>query len=112
MTLTRREILAALVRTFEPLPFVYAMWEGGAAAFNRTDEWSDIDVQFDVDDARVAGHGEHLRQTDDGAGPKVNNLAGLGRGSKWVGVAGVTHKLALCVAAGGQSKKGECGGQM
>lgn len=53
MTLTRREILAALVRTFEPLPFVYAMWEGGAAAWNRTDEWSDIDVQFDVDDAHA-----------------------------------------------------------
>ncbi len=30
------------------------MWEGGAASFGRVDEWSDIDVQFAVDDERVA----------------------------------------------------------
>ncbi|MBM3127222.1 MAG: nucleotidyltransferase domain-containing protein [Chloroflexi bacterium] len=51
--LTRAPILAALKTALEPLDYVYAMWEGGAAAFNRLDEWSDIDVQFDVDDARV-----------------------------------------------------------
>lgn len=53
MALTRTDIVTALVRTFEPLPFVYAMWEGGATAFDRTDEWSDIDVQVDIDDARA-----------------------------------------------------------
>ncbi len=52
--LDRTQILAALKSALEPLDYVYAMWEGGAAAFNRVDEWSDIDVQFDVDDARVA----------------------------------------------------------
>lgn len=51
--LTREPILAALRTALEPLDYVYAMWEGGAAAFNRVDAWSDIDVQFDVDDARV-----------------------------------------------------------
>ena len=52
--LTREQILAALESALEPLDYVHAMWEGGAAAFNRVDEWSDIDIQFDADDARVA----------------------------------------------------------
>jgi hypothetical protein len=30
------------------------MWEGGAAAFKRVDQWSDIDLQVDVADDRVA----------------------------------------------------------
>jgi hypothetical protein len=52
-TLTREQILAALKTALEPLDYVYAMWESGAAAFGRLDEWSDIDIQFDVDDAHV-----------------------------------------------------------
>lgn len=52
--LGREEILGALRRVLEPLPYVHAMWEGGSEAFGRTDEWSDIDVQFDVDDEKVA----------------------------------------------------------
>jgi hypothetical protein len=52
--LTREEILAALRARLEPLDYVQAMWEGGAAAFNRVDEWSDIDLQIAVDDDRVA----------------------------------------------------------
>lgn len=50
--LTRQPILAALRAALEPLPYVHAMWEGGAAAFNRVDEWSDIDLQIAVDDGR------------------------------------------------------------
>lgn len=52
-SLTRDEIIARLKAAFEPLDFVYAMWEGGAAAFGRVDCWSDIDVQVDVDDNAV-----------------------------------------------------------
>jgi hypothetical protein len=52
-SLTRATILAALHQAFEPLPYVYAMWEGGAAAFNRVDQWSDIDLQVDVADEHV-----------------------------------------------------------
>ncbi len=52
--LGREEILGELRRVLEPLPHVHAMWEGGSEAFRRTDEWSDIDVQFDVDDEKVA----------------------------------------------------------
>jgi hypothetical protein len=51
--LTRQMILSTLKDTLEPLEFVYAMWEGGSAAFDRLDEWSDIDIQFDVADDKV-----------------------------------------------------------
>jgi hypothetical protein len=50
---TRAEILAALQQALKPLDYVYAMWQGGAAAFNRVDQWSDIDLQVDVADDRV-----------------------------------------------------------
>jgi hypothetical protein len=51
--LTREKILAALKQKLEPLSYVNAMWEAGAAAFDRIDEWSDIDLQIDVEDSRV-----------------------------------------------------------
>lgn len=51
--ITREMIVGALVRTLEPQPHVHALWEGGSEAFGRTDGWSDIDVQVDVDDDRV-----------------------------------------------------------
>ncbi len=53
-SLTRAHILTALQSAIEPLPYTHAMWQGGAAAFNRVDEWSDVDLQIDVDDDRVA----------------------------------------------------------
>lgn len=49
----REAIIAALRAALEPLPYVHAMWEGGAAAFGRVDAWSDIDLQVDVDDDRA-----------------------------------------------------------
>jgi hypothetical protein len=52
-SITRNEILNSFIKTLENLDYVHAMWEGGAAAFNRLDEWSDIDLQFDVADDRV-----------------------------------------------------------
>ena len=36
------------------LPWAHALWEGGSTAFGRADEWSDVDLQVDVDDAKVA----------------------------------------------------------
>lgn len=54
-TLTRESIVRAMTADLEPLPFVQAFWESGAAAFHRIDEWSDIDLYIVVDDApRVA----------------------------------------------------------
>ncbi|MBF8284247.1 MAG: Nucleotidyltransferase protein, partial [Anaerolineales bacterium] len=43
LPITRSSILTALRAALEPLPYVHAIWEGGAAAFGRVDEWSDCD---------------------------------------------------------------------
>lgn len=50
---TRDAILGALTTALQPLAFVDAMWEGGAAAFDRLDEWSDIDLYIVAGDDRV-----------------------------------------------------------
>ena len=49
----REELLAAMKEALEPLDCVQAMWEAGAIAFDRVDEWSDIDLQVAVDDDSV-----------------------------------------------------------
>jgi hypothetical protein len=51
--LTRDAIIRTLVKALEPLDYVHAFYEGGAAAFNRIDEWSDIDLMVVVDDEKV-----------------------------------------------------------
>lgn len=51
--LDRDTIIQALVKALEPLDYVYAFWEGGAAAWNRIDEWSDIDLYLAVNDEKV-----------------------------------------------------------
>ncbi|MFO7619459.1 MAG: nucleotidyltransferase domain-containing protein [Thermoplasmata archaeon] len=51
--LTRKDVLDTLTEALEPLDYVLAFWEGGAAGFGRADEWSDIDAQAIVDDDRV-----------------------------------------------------------
>lgn len=50
---THDAIVHALATELEPLPFVDAMWEGGAAAFDRLDEWSDVDLYVVAADDRV-----------------------------------------------------------
>jgi len=52
--LDRSRILAVVRDALEPQPFVLSMWEGGAAAWGRTDAWSDIDLQLLVEDGKVA----------------------------------------------------------
>jgi len=51
--LTREVIIQALVNALKPLDYVHAFWEGGAVAFNRIDDWSDIDLYLVVDDKKV-----------------------------------------------------------
>jgi hypothetical protein len=51
--LTRQQLLDALIALLEPMPHVYALWEGGSAAFGRLDEFSDIDLQADVDEDQI-----------------------------------------------------------
>jgi hypothetical protein len=49
----RRRIVVALMKFLEPLEYVHAFYEGGAAAFGRIDEWSDLDLYAIVDDGKV-----------------------------------------------------------
>ena len=51
--LGRKTIIKSLADALEPLDYVYAFWEGGAAAFDRSDAWSDIDLYVDADDDRL-----------------------------------------------------------
>lgn len=51
--LTREVIVETLVSTLEPLDYVHAFYEGGAAAFSRIDEWSDIDLYAVADDDKI-----------------------------------------------------------
>jgi hypothetical protein len=51
--ITRETIVEILTRALEPLEFIHALWEGGAAGFGRVDEWSDLDLRADVEDEHV-----------------------------------------------------------
>jgi len=51
--LGRDAIVAAVKEALEPLPFVDALLEGGAAAWRRIDAWSDLDLNVFADDASV-----------------------------------------------------------
>lgn len=53
--LGREEIIDALTAELRPLASVHAFYEGGAAAFNRLDGWSDIDLYAIVDEGAVLG---------------------------------------------------------
>jgi hypothetical protein len=50
----RQMIIQTLVDALEPVDYVYAFYEGGAAAFNRIDEWSDMDLYLIVDEKKVS----------------------------------------------------------
>lgn len=51
--LSRETVLTTIRQALEPLDYIQAVWEGGAAAFGRVDEWSDIDLQIAADDDHV-----------------------------------------------------------
>lgn len=50
---TRDAVITTLVDALKPLEYVHAFYESGAIAFNRIDEWSDIDLYLVVDDEKV-----------------------------------------------------------
>jgi hypothetical protein len=52
--ISRSDIIQALFEAFEPLAYVLAFWEAGAAAFDRVDQWSDLDLQLVVNDNCVS----------------------------------------------------------
>jgi hypothetical protein len=43
LPITREVMLTTLRAALVPLPYVHAIWESGAAASGRVDEWSDGD---------------------------------------------------------------------
>ncbi len=47
----RERITNALSNALQPLPYVLAGWEGGSIAFDLVDEYSDIDLNFLLDEA-------------------------------------------------------------
>jgi len=49
----RSVVWRSLTYALEPVAYVHALWEAGAAAFGRVDPWSDIDAYVVVDDDRV-----------------------------------------------------------
>ena len=49
----REEIINRLIEELKPVEYINAMWEGGSEAFDRTDEWSDIDLGIDVKDKNI-----------------------------------------------------------
>ncbi|MFN2143789.1 MAG: hypothetical protein ACK2T7_00475 [Anaerolineales bacterium] len=51
--LKREPILENLTTTFKDKDYALAMYEGGAAGFDRVDQWSDLDVQVIVKDESV-----------------------------------------------------------
>jgi predicted nucleotidyltransferase len=50
---TRDAVIKTLIKALEPLSYVHAFYESGAIAFNRLDEWSDVDLYVVVDDGRA-----------------------------------------------------------
>lgn len=46
----------------EPKDYVVAMWEGGAAAFKRVDDWSDIDLYVAVQDSHVVSTAREVEE--------------------------------------------------
>lgn len=49
----RSKLVDALVNVLKPLAYVDALWEGGAASWQRVDQWSDIDMYVVCHDERV-----------------------------------------------------------
>lgn len=49
MESTRDKIVNALIKLYEPIENVYAVWENGSIAFNRIDDYSDIDLAVECE---------------------------------------------------------------
>lgn len=45
----REKIVNALVKLYEPIEEVYAVWQNGSIAFNRLDDYSDIDLAVECE---------------------------------------------------------------
>jgi hypothetical protein len=68
-SLSRDSIVHALTQALEPLPFVHAFYEGGAAAFDRIDQWSDLDFYVVADDTSIADTFRVIEETLEALSP-------------------------------------------
>jgi len=68
MKIVREDIMRALIEALAPLDYIRALWEGGAAGFDRADEWSDIDLGLIVEDGRVEDAFADVEKTLEGLG--------------------------------------------
>lgn len=53
MKLSRTKIIDHLIKTLNPYTYIYAIWESGAIAFNRVDNYSDIDLSVQVAEDKI-----------------------------------------------------------
>ena len=65
----REQIVEAIVKALEPLPYVHAFYEGGAIAHGRFDQWSDIDGYAVADDDKLEETMEAIRDALRSASP-------------------------------------------
>ena len=52
MELSREQIIRQVIESIKDIDYANAAWEVGAAAFDRVDEWSDVDIVIDCEDCR------------------------------------------------------------
>ena len=52
--LAREDVTDAMTTSLRRFHFVRAFWEGGSAAYNRVDRWSDLDLYLLVDERKVS----------------------------------------------------------
>lgn len=67
---SRTDVVNAIIGVLMPLDYVQAVWEAGAASFNRVDQWSDIDLNMVVEDAHAEGTLKAIEE-------KASALAGI-----------------------------------
>jgi len=75
----------------EPLDYIHAFYEGGAVAFKRVDEWSDIDLYLVVDDERVSETFAAVEKTLESLSPIRQKYDVLETG--WLGVSQAFYRL-------------------
>lgn len=68
-SIDRKDILGAVIPALEALDTVTAVWEGGAAAFDRVDQWSDLDIMIAVKPGTKDAAIEAVDQALSGLGP-------------------------------------------
>jgi len=88
--LTRSEIIDAL-KTLAQFDYVHAFWEGGAVAWNRVDEWSDIDAYLLVEDDKVAQTYDAVEKVLTGLSP-IRQKYVVSKNS-WPGVSQAFYRL-------------------